>query len=119
MYKYSLNKLQTIAIDLAQNIVAPHAILLYGNLGAGKTTFAQFFIKYLCGEDTVITSPTFNIIQIYNSNNTEIWHIDLYRIKNTDEVENLGIYEAINTNICIIEWPNMLSEIKNCTKIYL
>lgn len=81
-------------------------ITLSGELGAGKTTFARAFIGSLTGKDEEVTSPTFNLVKIYNGNNgLTIWHFDLYRIKNSEELYELGIEDALNSSIVIMEWP--------------
>ncbi len=84
---------------------------LYGNLGFGKTTFAQYLIKFLNPKIENIISPTFNIIQTYPSEVAEIWHIDCYRLKSDDEFYELGIDEAFFDCITIIEWPEIIEEL--------
>lgn len=115
MYKYSLEELRNKANILAFSLYKPHVILLNGNLGTGKTTFAQFFLKcILIRKDTTIFSPTFTIINTYNTIKGEVWHIDLYRINNIEEIFQLGILEFIQNGIAIIEWPEkIMPYIKN------
>ena len=105
--KYSLNELQKIAEELAQRVVDPHVILLTGNLGAGKTTFTKFFIKSI-SDNITVTSPTFNIINTYETRKGIIWHADLYRLNNINELEPLGLLDFIYSCISIIEWPNII-----------
>lgn len=85
-------------------------ILLYGDLGAGKTTFTQFFLKELIAEENV-TSPTFNILQIYENDSFLIHHYDLYRLKYEEELYEIMILsekaECGKKNISIIEWPEV------------
>jgi tRNA threonylcarbamoyladenosine biosynthesis protein TsaE len=90
-------------------------ICLHGNLGVGKTTFARYAIQKILDNDQIlVTSPTFNIMQIYegpskNGNKNKIvYHYDLYRLKSLEEVYELGIEETINQGINIIEWPELL-----------
>ena len=83
---------------------------LYGNLGFGKTTFAQYLIKILNPEIENIISPTFNIIQTYPCEIAKIWHIDCYRLKSADEFYELGIEEAFSDCITIIEWPEIIED---------
>lgn len=109
MYKYNINELKRIAEDLANNINPPYTILLKGNLGVGKTTFSQFFLKkILINKSQVTTSPTFNIINIYNTRKGQVWHVDLYRLEHQEEVFNLGLLEFINIGIALIEWPEII-----------
>lgn len=82
-------------------------LLLYGEMGAGKTTLTKHIIKSLgCNEE--VTSPTFNIMQNYKTTKGNVWHVDLYRLKNVFEVEDLGIFEMFKNNIFIIEWPERI-----------
>ncbi|WP_326982809.1 tRNA (adenosine(37)-N6)-threonylcarbamoyltransferase complex ATPase subunit type 1 TsaE [Chryseobacterium sp. MYb264] len=85
-------------------------LLLKGNLGAGKTTFTQFLLKNLGSKDEV-NSPTYSIINEYNSPKGKIYHFDLYRLKNIEEVYDIGIEEYLdNAFLCIIEWPEVYEE---------
>lgn len=100
-------------------------ILLQGDLGAGKTTFAQMLIKAMTNTKEHITSPTFPIVQYYESHNEQfpnIWHYDLYRIKNDKEIWNIGIDDSLLNGISIIEWPENappLSEIEKKLNIQI
>ena len=109
MYKYNINVLQQMAQYLANSINPPYTILLHGNLGSGKTTFSQFFLQsILMNKNQSVTSPTFNIISTYDTVKGEVWHVDLYRINNQEEIINLGLMEFIYTGIALIEWPNLI-----------
>ncbi|GHT90588.1 hypothetical protein FACS1894122_01250 [Alphaproteobacteria bacterium] len=79
-----------------------------GDLGYGKTTFAKFLMQSLNPDISDISSPTFNIIQTYECNLAEIWHVDCYRIKSSDEFNELGLEEAFQNCITIIEWPEII-----------
>ena len=103
-------------IELAQNIskTLKHGsvVALKGDLGAGKTFLTKHIISTLMGADTHVTSPTFQLLQIYQANGYDIYHYDLYRLKNKDEIFELGIEDAMNgRNICIIEWPEIIFDI--------
>ncbi|MEN4759858.1 MULTISPECIES: tRNA (adenosine(37)-N6)-threonylcarbamoyltransferase complex ATPase subunit type 1 TsaE [unclassified Chryseobacterium] len=85
-------------------------LLLKGNLGAGKTTFTQFLLKNLGSEDEV-NSPTYSIVNEYNTPKGKIYHFDLYRLKNIEEVYDIGMEEYLdNAFLCIIEWPEVYEE---------
>ena len=83
-------------------------VFLEGELGSGKTTL----IKQLCKElgfKNQVTSPTFPLLNIYKNNEKNIYHADLYRLKNIDEINELGFYEIIeNNNWFFVEWPELL-----------
>ena len=122
-YKYSISDLQKKAEELSDEITPPFSVLLNGNIGAGKTTFSQFFVKNIAvDKSVVITSPTFNIVQIYETIKGDLWHVDLYRLKEESEILDLGLIEAMHENICLIEWPDPVRMyLKNCNyvEIYL
>ncbi|MFL9833193.1 tRNA (adenosine(37)-N6)-threonylcarbamoyltransferase complex ATPase subunit type 1 TsaE [Chryseobacterium terrae] len=96
---------ESILPELKHNI-----LLLKGNLGAGKTTFSQFLLKNL-GSNDEVSSPTYSIVNEYNSPKGKIFHFDLYRLKNIDEVYDIGIEEYLdNAFLCIIEWPEVYED---------
>ena len=89
-------------------------VLLHGEIGAGKTTFIRYLINSLEKKNKVklgeITSPTFSILNEYEIKNITIRHYDLFRIKNSNEIENIGIYENIHDFITFIEWPDKIQK---------
>jgi len=87
---------------------AGDAIGLRGDLGAGKTTLARGFIQALTDANTEVPSPTFTLVQTYDTAKGEIAHFDLYRLKNAAEIEELGLYDAVAEGIVLIEWPERL-----------
>ncbi|MDA8230779.1 MAG: tRNA (adenosine(37)-N6)-threonylcarbamoyltransferase complex ATPase subunit type 1 TsaE [Magnetospirillum sp.] len=86
-------------------------IALGGTLGAGKTTLARAFVQALLGEDEEVPSPTFTLVQTYDSEAGTIWHFDLYRLDRAEDVFELGIEEALADGICLIEWPDRLGHL--------
>lgn len=92
------------------NIINPGLpLFLYGEMGAGKTTLTKHIIKSL-GCISEVTSPTFTIMQSYDTSKGTIWHVDLYRIKNAFEIEELGLYEMFHNHMFIIEWPERFED---------
>ncbi len=101
-----------LAIKLATQIEKGSIITVSGNLGTGKTFLCRHIIRYLCGEDVKVVSPTFNLLQIYPAKNFEIYHFDLYRLKDLEEIYELGVEEAFSGyHVCLIEWPEIISNI--------
>ncbi|PWJ22229.1 tRNA (adenosine(37)-N6)-threonylcarbamoyltransferase complex ATPase subunit type 1 TsaE [Jannaschia seohaensis] len=87
-------------------------LLLDGPVGAGKTAFARATIQAILAAEGLppedVPSPTFTLVQTYNAHRFEIWHADLYRLTSPDEVMELGLSEAFDTALCLIEWPDRL-----------
>ncbi len=117
--KCDLRSLKKLAISFAEDIEGNAVFALYGNLGSGKTAFAKFFIRYFL--NTEVTSPTFNLVNLYKTEKFTIWHFDLYRLNNVDEVYNLGIEDAFNYGLVVIEWPEIIENIlpNNTTRIMI
>ena len=84
-------------------------IALYGDLGAGKTTLVRGILRGL-GFDGEVTSPTFPIVQPYEELAMPVWHVDLYRIEDPGELEELALDEARSEAALLIEWPVRLGE---------
>ncbi len=84
------------------------SLLLYGDVGAGKTTFARGFIQSLMQTKEEIVSPTFTLVQTYPlASGGAVWHCDLYRLKSPDELLELGLDEAFDKGIILVEWPEI------------
>jgi tRNA threonylcarbamoyladenosine biosynthesis protein TsaE len=106
-----LKTIKSLACKLAAMVKIGDVIELCGDLGSGKTTFSKFFINSLTSEKIDVLSPTFNLVYPYDTKDFTIWHYDLYRLKNANEIEELGIYDAFNEGVCLIEWPEIIEDI--------
>lgn len=110
--EFKLNKIEDWqkVVDEILPQLQHNILLLKGNLGAGKTTFTQFLLKKL-GSNDEVSSPTYAIVNEYHSPKGNIFHFDLYRMKNIDEVYDIGMEEYLdNAFLCIIEWPEIYEE---------
>ena len=108
----SVSELQKIAKKIKQKINIGDSILLYGEIGVGKTTFTRLLINHISQTNRKIEvlSPTFNIVIEYFVNKINIRHFDLYRLKKVQDINNIGLFENLNQSLTIIEWPEKLKK---------
>jgi tRNA threonylcarbamoyladenosine biosynthesis protein TsaE len=108
----SLKDTQKLAKKLSKIIKEKDVIFLYGEIGAGKTTFVRFLINEIEAQYKVkkseILSPTFNIVYDYDIKKIKIYHYDLYRLKSYNDILELGMFETSEKHIKIIEWPELI-----------
>ena len=118
---HSLEETRALAKDFAQKINAPMTIALHGDLGVGKSEIARTIIQTLCGDNTVVPSPTFTLVQTYICGDKKISHFDLYRISDESELVEIGLEYAIQNDICLIEWPDIAKNMSpdNTMHIYI
>ncbi len=116
-----------LAQALSRLAKAGDVIALSGDLGAGKTSFARAFINALPREEgnsapgspEEVPSPTFTLVQLYERAAAQVWHFDLYRLEQPDEVYELGIEEAFAEGISLIEWPERLGRLLPANRLDL
>lgn len=100
---------QRIAARIAALCRAGDCLLLRGDLGTGKTAFARGFIHALCDAPGEVASPTFSLLQTYPMRGGgTVSHFDLYRLKHAGELREIGLHEALQQSLCLIEWPQIM-----------
>lgn len=102
------DNIQSIASQIAKNIIPGDIFALYGPLGAGKSTFARNLIQALTSPETIVPSPTFTLAQTYESKKGTLWHFDFYRLNDPEEAWEVGVEDAFRNGICFIEWPEKI-----------
>ena len=107
---YNEEETKKIANSLAKLLQKGDIIILSGDLGAGKTKFTEGILSFFGLEDE-ISSPTFNIVNEYKTNNINLYHFDIYRLEDIDEFYEIGGEEYFEKGICIIEWGELLNPI--------
>ncbi|HNQ91671.1 MAG TPA: tRNA (adenosine(37)-N6)-threonylcarbamoyltransferase complex ATPase subunit type 1 TsaE [Alphaproteobacteria bacterium] len=97
------------AADFTRKLKPRDVVLLRGDLGAGKSVFARSVIRALSDNPELeVPSPTFTLVQTYDTSGGEVWHFDLYRLKDADEIFELGWEDALAGGIVLVEWPERL-----------
>ena len=120
----SLDHLNLISKKISNQLSKKDCIFLIGEIGVGKTTFTRNLINNLQEEKdlkpTEVLSPTFNLLYEYNIKDLKIMHYDLYRIKESKELNHLGIFSDDLDTIKIIEWPDLINTpLEDKLEIYL
>lgn len=116
----SNNEQETLdfAVKISPILEIGDILCLYGDLGAGKSTFARALIRELSGSPKLdIPSPTFTLMQRYDTQHGAIAHFDLYRIKNPEEIYELGWDDAISEGITLVEWPERLEMLAPASRL--
>ena len=119
----SEKKLEEFANNFSTKLKQGDILFLFGETGVGKTTFVKFLINNMQfrfkQKLTEVTSPTFNIMNEYNIDGLSIKHYDLYRLKSSNELQDLNIFDKDDKAILLIEWPQLIKKKPNLvTKLY-
>ena len=107
--EYTLEDIDIVAKQLIDSFT--HSIVaIIGQMGSGKTTLVQAIVSQL-GSDDAVSSPTFGLVHEYNIRNGKIVHMDLYRLEQESELEQIGFDDYLSTgNLCLIEWPELAAK---------
>lgn len=120
--KADLDAVRRLAEDLSRQLRPGDLVLLIGDLGSGKTTFARFLIQAL-GVAEDVPSPTFTLVQTYEGHRDgeaiPLWHFDLYRLEEPEEVYELGLEEALDDGVALIEWPEIAAALLPANRLEL
>ncbi|MEL7525126.1 MAG: tRNA (adenosine(37)-N6)-threonylcarbamoyltransferase complex ATPase subunit type 1 TsaE [Pseudomonadota bacterium] len=103
---------RSFAEDVAMILRPGDVVCLSGDLGAGKSTFARALIRTLADDDALeVPSPTFTLVQSYELQRFDLAHLDLYRLEEPEEIEELGLADLLQTGAALIEWPEMAADL--------
>jgi tRNA threonylcarbamoyladenosine biosynthesis protein TsaE len=115
---YNLLETKNLSLKIYDYLISQNIKIIYlkGDVGSGKTTFMKILLESLDPEITA-TSPTYTYVNEYKLNDKFIWHFDLYRIENKEELEDLGLIDYLNRDdgIAFVEWPEKLKDINENT----
>ena len=103
-------ELLALGASLIPQLSAGQTVCLIGGLGAGKTTLVRGMIQSVLG-DIDVPSPTYTLVQTYEMPEFELWHCDMYRLDRPEDGYELGLIDAFEEAVCLIEWPDKLGEL--------
>jgi len=107
---HTTDEMAALGHKIARILTPGCPIALTGPIGVGKSFLSRAIIQAWIGPQDV-PSPTFTLIQTYEADGFDIWHTDLYRLNAIDQVDELGLWEALADDVCLIEWPELICEL--------
>lgn len=98
----------TLGAQVIKHLSKGMTVTLRGDLGAGKTTLVRGMLQSILG-DIDVPSPTYTLVQTYTLSNFELWHCDMYRLERPEDGYELGLIEAFEEVVCVVEWPDKIA----------
>ena len=113
IFSLSATDTESAGRELANGIMLdsslPRFVALFGDLGVGKTAFARGFTSVI-SPDARVKSPTFSLVNHYKGQTTSVFHFDMYRIENEDDLYSIGFFDYVDNGICLVEWSENIVE---------
>lgn len=100
---HSPEETEAVGAEVAREITSPAFIALYGDLGVGKTAFVRGLASVLA-PGVAVRSPTFALVNEYRGRHVPVFHFDMYRITDEDELYSIGFYDYLDRGVCVVEW---------------
>jgi tRNA threonylcarbamoyladenosine biosynthesis protein TsaE len=116
----SVDQTEAIAAELSRTLVGCEVIALEGDLGAGKTQFVRGLVRGLGGDGRSVSSPTYVLLNVYDSGRLTVYHLDAYRVSGADDFEAIGFTELLEQKAVIaVEWPSRIESLlpANCIRV--
>ena len=109
----SVERTEAIAADLAQTLAAGACVALHGDLGAGKTQFARGLVRGLGGDARAVSSPTFVLLNVYETPRLTVYHLDAYRVHGAEDFESIGFTELLDQpdGVVVVEWADRVRDL--------
>jgi tRNA threonylcarbamoyladenosine biosynthesis protein TsaE len=106
----SVEETESIAMQLASKLVGGECLALHGDLGAGKTQFVRGLVRGLTGNPRAVSSPTYVLLNIYDTGRLAVYHLDAYRIHGVDDFESIGFPELLEQGgVVVVEWASRIT----------
>jgi tRNA threonylcarbamoyladenosine biosynthesis protein TsaE len=115
---HSVHRTEQIAARLAQELRGGECLALYGDLGAGKTQFVRGLIQGLDGNSHAVSSPTFVLLNVYDTGRLKVFHLDAYRVQGADDFEAIGFAELLEQGgVVVVEWAERVEPLLPASRI--
>jgi tRNA threonylcarbamoyladenosine biosynthesis protein TsaE len=115
---HSVEETERIAASLAQSLHGGEVIALHGEMGAGKTQFVRGLVKGLGGNGRAVSSPTFVLLNVYDTPGMKVFHLDAYRVYGAGDFEAIGFTELLEQQgVIVVEWPSRVIELLPASRI--
>lgn len=110
---HSVADTEAIAVDLARTLHGGEVVALYGDLGAGKTQFVRGIVRGLDGNPQTVSSPTFVLLNVYDSGRLIVFHLDAYRVHGPEDFESIGFTELLDQGggVVVVEWAERVESL--------
>jgi len=118
LLSHSVAETEAIAADLAAGLSAGACLALHGDLGAGKTQFVRGLLRGLGGEPRSVSSPTFVLLNVYDTGRLPVFHLDAYRASGAEDFEAIGFTELLEQGgVVVVEWPTRVADLLPAERI--
>ncbi|HEV2295859.1 MAG TPA: tRNA (adenosine(37)-N6)-threonylcarbamoyltransferase complex ATPase subunit type 1 TsaE [Tepidisphaeraceae bacterium] len=108
----SVEQTEAIAAELAASLRGGECVALHGELGAGKTQFVRGLVRALGGNPRIVSSPTFVLLNIYDTPQLRVFHLDAYRVRGADDLESIGFSELLEQRgVVVVEWADRVTSL--------
>ena len=109
---HSESETEAIAAEFAQTLRGGECIALHGDMGAGKTHFVRGMVRGLGGAERSVSSPTYVLLNVYDTGRLKVFHLDAYRVAGADDFEAIGFVELLEQGgVVAVEWPERVTEL--------
>jgi tRNA threonylcarbamoyladenosine biosynthesis protein TsaE len=115
---HSVADTESIAAELARTLRGGEVVALYGDLGAGKTQFVRGLVRGLGGNPHTVSSPTFVLLNVYDSGRLNVFHLDAYRVRGAEDFESIGFTELLDQRgVVVVEWAERVEALLPASRI--
>src|SRR3982751_6862428 len=115
---HSVNQTEALAAEFAKSLKGGECIALHGEMGAGKTHFVRGLVRGLGGAERSVSSPTYVLLNVYDTGRLKVFHLDAYRVSGSGDFESIGFSELLEQGgVVVIEWPERVEALLPATRI--